>query len=183
MRLVERGKGIGGTIAGSVDGEPCRGAPTLPSGEKLLCTRVKFRPSRGPGGIRRIEAVVTRGGIPLAKETVASFRVQPEKLPSRPAAVRTRHVGGDLIVTFTRSRGAARYSVVASLEDGRALGFDLGPKCRGVRIPDVPDGDRALVKVAGVRYDIAPGAYRRLEAAEGNDSVGRHFRQPRFICS
>ena len=183
VRLVELGKGVSNTIARSVEGEPCRGAPTLPSGDELLCTRVKFRPSRGPGGMRRIEAVVTRGGIPLAKEKVASFRAPREKLPSRPAAVRTKHVGGDLLVAFTRSRRAARYSVTATLEDGRELGFDLGRKCRGVRIPDVPNGDAALVKVAGVRYDIAPGPYRRIEAKRGGESVGRHFRQPRFVCS
>lgn len=183
VRLVERGEGVARTIERSVQGEPCRGAPKLPSGERLLCARVKFQPSRGPGGIRRVEAVVTRGGIPLATEKVASFRAPPEVLPSRPAAIRTRHVGGDLLVQFTRSRGAARYNVTADLEDGRRLGFDLGRKCRGVLIPDVPEGDTARIKVAGVRYDISMGGYRRIETTKGRKSVGRKFRHPRLVCS
>jgi len=182
VRLVERGKGIGQTIVQSVDGEPCRGTPTVPGGGELLCERVKFRPSRGPGGIRRIEAVVTRKGVPMAQENIASFRAPPERLPSRPAAMRARHVGGDLFVSFTRSRGAARYSVTAAIEDGRQLGFDLGPKCRAVRIPDVSRSDKAIVKVAGVRYDISPGPYRRIDVGKSSESVGRDFREPRFSC-
>jgi PKD repeat protein len=182
VRLVERGRGVARTLVESVKGDPCRGAPPLPGGGKLLCSRVKFRPSRGPGGVRRVEAVVTRGGIPLATKTVASFRAPAERLPSRPAAVRTRHVGGDLLATFTRSRGAARYSVTASLEDGRKLGFDLGRKCRGVLIPDVPNGDRATIKVAGVRYDVTAGPSRRIETNRGRAQAGRDFRHPRLVC-
>jgi hypothetical protein len=182
VQLVERGKGVARTIARSVHGDVCRGAPKLPSGDRLRCARVRFRPSRGPGGMRRVDAVVTRGGIPLATEKVASFRVRPQKLPSRPAAVRTRHVGGDLLATFTRSRGAARYSVTAALEDGRRLGFDLGRKCRGILIPDVPNGDRAVIKVAGVRYDVTAGPSRRIETNRGRDQVGRNFRHPRLVC-
>ena len=52
--LVERGrKGVARTLVRTVRGKPCRGARTLPGGRKLLCARVKFRPSRGPGGVRR----------------------------------------------------------------------------------------------------------------------------------
>ena len=50
-------------------------------------------------------------------------------------------------------------------------------------IPDVPEGDKALIKVAGVRYDISMGGYRRIETTKGRKSVGRNFRHPRLVCS
>ena len=158
VSLVERSrKGIGRTLVRSVRGKPCRGARPLPGGRKLLCVRKKFRVARGPGGDRTIQAVVTRGGIPLARRNVAKFRAPRQPVPARPGALTVRRTGGGLVVVFPRSRGASRYSVTAVLADGRRLGFDLAGSCRAVRIPKVAGGVGAAVKVAGVRYDVKPG--------------------------
>lgn len=183
VRLVERGKGIGRTISGAVRGKPCRGATKVPGGGRLRCFRTAFEPSRGPGGARTVQAIVTRGGIPLLRKTVAKFRVAKETLPSRPGALRARRVDGDVVVAFPQSRGASRYSVTAVLDDGRRLGFDLPRKCRAVRIPDVPAGVKAIVKVAGLRYDLLAGKTRRIALLADRESAGRSGRLPRRVCS
>lgn len=183
VRLVERSrKGIGQTIERSVSGRPCRGARTLPGGRTLLCARVRFRPSRGPGGKRNVEAIVTRKRIPLARKNVASFRVPGENLPSQLGPLRARRKAGGLVIAFPRSQGASRYAATAVLSDGRRLGFDLGRGCRALRIPEVPAGVRALVKVAGVRYDSTPGRYRRIELRPDRKAAGPPKRLPKRIC-
>ncbi|WP_026910050.1 hypothetical protein [Patulibacter minatonensis] len=182
VRLTERGPKIGRTIIGSVKGRPCRGARPLPDGRRLRCVTTTFRPSRGPGGRRTVQAVVSRKGIALKRETVATFTAPRETLPPLPGALRARRVkSGALVVVFPKVQGAVRYSATAVLSDGRKLGFDLSSKCRAVRIPSVPKGIRATVKVAGVRYDLKPGRYRQVVMSKNSESAGP-FRKLPYPC-
>ncbi|MEA2318931.1 MAG: hypothetical protein QOD44_3120 [Solirubrobacteraceae bacterium] len=183
VSLVERGKGIARTLVEKVRGVPCKQRHTLSGGRKLLCAQVKFRPARGPGGKRWVQAVVTRGAIPFARTNVASFRAPRETLPSRPGALRATRIGGALVVAFPPASGASRYSVVAELSDGRRLGFDLGSKCRAVKISAVPDDVSANVKVAGVRYDLRTGKYRAVQLRAGRSSAGPAGLLPSKICT
>ena len=125
---------------------------------------------------------MTRGGIPLARKNVAKFRAPRQPLPSRPGALTARRKGGALVVVFPRSRDASRYSVTALLGDGRRLGFDLAGSCRAVTIPKVAKGVAAAVKVAGVRYDVKPGAYRSVRLSGGRNTAGPARRLPKKIC-
>jgi hypothetical protein len=128
VRLVERGKGINHTIAAHLRGRRCAGLPRMRPGtdEKILCANIRFRPSHGPGGKREVQAVVTRGAIPLLQKNIASFRAPRQTLPSRVGKLRARRRHGSLVVAFRGSHGASRYSVSAKLADGRELAFDLG---------------------------------------------------------
>jgi hypothetical protein len=183
VSLVERSrKGVARTLVKSVRGKPCRGARPLPGGRKLLCVRKKFRLARGPGGDRTIQAVVTRGGIPLVRRNVAKFRAPRQPVPTRPGALTARRTGGGLVVVFPASRGASRYNATAVLGDGRRLSFDLAGKCRAVRIAKVPAGVGAVIKVAGVRYDVKAGAYRSIKLAGGRNAAGPARRLPKKIC-
>lgn len=65
---------------------------------------------------------------------------------------------------------------------GGRLGFDLAGSCRAVRIPAVPIGDGATVKVAGVRYDLRTGAYRQVKLAGKSKTVGPRGALPRRVC-
>jgi hypothetical protein len=182
VSLVERGRGIGRTIVRLVRGTRCRGARALPDGRTLKCAKVTFTPSTGPGGVRQIQAVVTRGGLPLARKTVASFTAPRETRPSRPGALRARRVGRDVVVAFPKSRGASRYTATAVLADGRMLGFDLAASCRAVRIPSVAKADAVSFKVAGVRYDLQTGAYTRITLARNRTSAGPRGTLPKRVC-
>lgn len=182
MRLTERGPKIGRTIVGSVKGVPCRSTRRLPDGRRLLCVTKTFRASRGPGGRRTVQAVVTRKGVAVTRDTTGSFVAPRETLPAQPGRLRARRVrSGALVVVSPKVEGASRYSATAVLSDGRRLGFDLGPKCRAVRIPRVPKGVRATVKVAGVHYDTRPGRYRQVIMTKRGVTAGP-FRELPYPC-
>jgi hypothetical protein len=191
VRLVEHAKGLTRTIAGSVHGRRCPHTPRVRPGsdQQILCATVRFRPTRGPGGVRQVEAVVSRKGIPLLQKDITSFRAPAEKLPSRPGALRARRANGYLVVAFPRSTGASRYAVSASLSDGRELGFDLAAKCRAVRIAGVPADVAAVVRIGGVRYDLQTGAPRSIKVPANVTTVGpkgklpRRLWKPRLACS
>jgi PKD repeat protein len=175
LALVERTKGISRTLVKSVRGRRCSAGPAKRPGsdQRILCTKVRFRASRGPGGTRSIQAVVTRKGVPISQENFATFKAPRETLPGKVGTMRARRVkGGALEVTFGASSGASRYVVSAKLSDGRELAFDLGSKCRGVRIPAAPKGIAATVKVAGVRYDLASGKPRALKIKSTATTAG-----------
>ena len=172
VRLAERAKGIGRTIGGPLRGTRCRGAKPLPDGRVMLCARVRFQPSRGPGGTRRIQAMVARDGIPLTRKTLATFKAPREAAPSPIGKLRARRDGNGVVVAFPKSKGAARYTATAVLPDGRTLGFDLAGSCRAVRIPSVRRDEAVRVKVAGVRYDLKVGSYTNVTLAANRRSAG-----------
>ncbi len=173
VSLVERSrKGVARTLVKSVRGKPCRRARP-----PARWPQAPVRPEEVPRGARPgrrpdIQAIVTRGGIPLARKNVAKFRAPRQPVPSRPGALTARRTGGGLVVVFPASRGASRYNATAVLADGRRLSFDLAGKCRAVRIPKVPAGVGAVVKVAGVRYDVKAGRYRSVKLAGGTQHGG-----------
>ena len=174
VRLVERAKGINHTIAASLRGTRCPGLPELRPGtdEKILCAKIRFHPAPGPGGKRKVQAIVTRRGIPLLQKNIASFKAPRKTLPSRVKTLRAKRGRGFLTIAFSRSFGASRYSVSAKLSDGRELAFDLAGRCRALRIAKVPSKVAAKVKVAGVRYDLAVGRARTISIKAHARSAG-----------
>ena len=182
LSLAEQGKGIGGTIKGSVRGKRCKGVPALPDGRRMFCARVKFTPSRGPGGTRQIQALVSRDGMPLTSETVAKYRAPRERLPSRAGALRARRIGTSVVVAFPKISGASRLSASAVLSDGRMLAFDLATSCRAVQIPNVPVDEAVTFKIAGVRYDLLTGKYRSISLKSNRKSAGPRGKVPKKVC-
>jgi hypothetical protein len=98
---------------------------------------------------------------------------------------RCPEAAGNLAVAFSSSLGASRYSVSAKLSDGRELAFDLGGGCRALRIANVPAGVAAVVKIAGLRYDLAMGRPRTLSIKANARSIGRIGKKwpPGKVCS
>ncbi len=180
VQLVERATGIGRTLTKSLRGRRCPGGPKLRPGsdQRILCAKVRFRPSRGPGGKRTIEAVVTRNGIPVQQKDFVSFTAPRQTMPQRPAALRARRSGGSLVVNLPRVRGASRFAVGAVLTDGRKLSYDLARSCRAVRIANVPTAVGATVRVAGVRYDLEMGRVRSVTIRSKVASVGPRGKVP-----
>ena len=191
VRLIERGKGVEHTLVRSVHGRRCKGAPVNRPGsdEKVLCFTLRFRPAAGPAGRRRIQALVSKGGVPLVQKDIASFRAAALTLPSRPRYLLARRIGGNLQVAFTASSGASGYLVSASLSDGRKLAYDLKSSCQAVRIKGVPTGVSAKVKIAGMRFDLAMGKSQAVSIKAGATAVvpkGKlplTLKSPRKVCS
>jgi hypothetical protein len=126
--------------------------------------RMKFRPAAGPGGTRRIVALVEQDGLPRKRITVARFKAPRWARPGAPrgvkvavpglasaAAVKTRSA----TITWRPARGAQRYGVRVALEDGRKLFFLRDADDRVVRIPDA--GRVVAVRVVGLRADNVAG--------------------------
>jgi hypothetical protein len=180
VQLVELGKGITRVVASSVKGGSCAYGPRRrPGTEQLVrCAQVRFTPSPGPGGKRVIGAVVSRDGVPIARQDVGTFTAPKLVLPSRPGTLRVRRAKGGLSLTFPRVAGASTVNVSAVLSDGRSLAFEVKAKCAGIRIPAVPKGVSAKLTVIGVRYDLAVGKRRTLtirakKQAAGPKATGR----------
>ena len=183
VRLIEHGKGVNRTLVRSVRGHRCPGVrATRPgSDEKVLCFIHRFKPAPGPAGLRKIQALVSKGGVPIVQKDIASFRAPKLTLPTRPRLLLARRVGGTLRVAFTASSGAARYLVAATLSDGRKLALrpaaELpgGPDRRRLAVrrrdgQDRGDAVRRGARPVAVDLDQAGGEVRRPEGQASEDS-------------
>lgn len=129
--------------------------------------RLKFRPAAGPGGTRRIVALVEQDGLPRKRMTVARFKAPRWARPGAPRGVKVSvpALGArasaaaaksrGTTITWRPAKGAQRYGVRVALEDGRKLFFLREADDRVVRIPDA--GKVVAVRVVGLRADNVPG--------------------------
>jgi hypothetical protein len=157
LSLVERGDHVENMFARNVRGKACPGRGSHLSGGRRLCLTTTFTPARGAGGERKIEAVVQRGGIPLKIATVARYRAPAQRPPAKPRKMQLVRHGNTVVVSWSGSAGAASYAVSARTSDGRSLSYTPGPRCRAVRIGDVPGNVKVSAVVEGVRYDAVRG--------------------------
>jgi hypothetical protein len=124
--------------------------------------QVRFRPSLGPGGRRRVRALVEQHGLPQVSRTVARYRTRRVR-PSPPRRVRIRRNRVSATVSWRGPRGSA-YRVLARTTDGRRIRLAGDParrKRRSVRIT-------ALPRRTGVRV-----AVRRLVPEGGLSAAAR----------
>ncbi len=126
--------------------------------------RMEFRPAAGPGGARRIVALVEQDGLPRERITVARFTAPRWAKPGAPRAVKVAVPGlasasavkpRGATITWRPATGAKRYGVRVALEDGRRLFFLRDADDRVVRIPDA--GKVVAVRVVGLRADNVAG--------------------------
>lgn len=105
QRLVfyERGRGVGRQIRST----------TATHG------RIRFTPTDGPAGRRRIVAAVLENGLVRATIRVATFRAPGARRPARVRHVFVRRHGSQVIVTWSKTRGARRFRVHVRVSDGR----------------------------------------------------------------
>ena len=88
--------------------------------------------------MRTIVAQLTSlDGTPRASITVTRYTASAP-VPGRPSALRVRHVGTTLRITFRPASGATRQVVSVRLSDGRGLVFVLGGRATGVTVKAVP---------------------------------------------
>ena len=117
-----------------------------------------FRPAPGPGGRRRIVAIVEQGGVPWAKLTVAHYKAPGTRRPHRPSFVVAKRRGSRLAIRWARVGGARGYEVRVSLpRDGRRLLFFPRPKKHGLTVSGIERSDLAKVTVAAIGSDLRPG--------------------------
>jgi hypothetical protein len=97
--------------------------------------KVTFTPANGPGGRRKLVALMANDtGVITTKRTIATFVAPSPAKPARPK-VKVKRSGTSLRVTWKTVRGAKRYTVAVSLSDGRKLAYTT--KRAKVSVPGV----------------------------------------------
>jgi hypothetical protein len=132
VTLVELGRDVRRTLGRARDGRGVR----------------RFRPAFGPGGPRRIVAMVSQRGLPRTEITVARFRAEAPRPLGRPRTVRLRRRGARLTVRWAPVAGAAGYVAYVRTADGRAIRNDVD----AVRRPSLTV--RRLLGARGVRIEL-----------------------------
>ena len=135
VRIAEQGPGAYNQIV----------APTTATGT------VRFTPTNGKKGRRRLFAFVEQDGMPRARVLAGTYVAPGPPRPSAPRFLKLRRRGGNLVVTWGRSRGAASYALRATLKDGRRL--VIPTRRRKHTIANVPGIDRGKIAVYGVAKD------------------------------
>jgi hypothetical protein len=168
LSLVELGRRTQKTLVADVQGKTCPG-PNRPGGQKLLCTRVRFTPTAGPGGKRRIFAIVTNAdGLPLERRQIASFKAAPQHKPSRPTKLRMRRDSKGVLVSWNASRPVRYQQVIVKLGFGARFGI-TAKHCSAIRLRDIPPAESVSVTVSGVRGTdsfAGPSATQHLAAGK-----------------
>lgn len=116
---------------------------------------IRFDPMDGPGGTRKIIAMVSSYGKPRAQLTVASYVAPPPAKPATPKRLKARRSGTKLVVSWARAANARRYEVRATLSDGRRL--LVRQKGTRLTIPAFATKARATVTVTGLKADGTRG--------------------------
>jgi hypothetical protein len=135
VRIVENGAGAYNQLV----------APKTATGT------VRFTPTRGKAGKRKLFAMVEQYGMPRERVLAGTYVAPGPPRPSAPRFVKLRRRGGNLVVTWGRSRGAASYAVRAALEDGRRLVIPTNK--RKHVIAKVPGIDSGKISVFGIAKD------------------------------
>ncbi|MFL5824675.1 MAG: PKD domain-containing protein [Solirubrobacteraceae bacterium] len=138
---------------------------------------IHFSPAIGPAGARKIEALVTLGGLPSKRLVVASYVAPGPPKAARPPKLRLVRQGSSLQISWGVSRHAIGYEVVVRSTDGRRLlfhphkkrtrrlavsGFALAGatvEVRGIG----PDGNLGRPATAHLGSRGHPGRVRRLK--------------------
>lgn len=124
---------------------------------------LRFTPADGPGGKRRIVALVSSYGKPRAQLTIASYVAPAPPKPATVKRLKGRRRGTRLVVSWAKAKDAARYEVRATLSDGRRL-LSRG-KATKLTIPAFATKARATITVTGLKADGTRGRKATLKIA------------------
>jgi subtilisin-like proprotein convertase family protein len=136
---------------------------------------LRFRPSLGTGGKRKIIAIVEHNGLATQRIEVTRFHAPRSRLPRRPQGLQVKHTGSRLVVRWHASRGAVRYGVTVD-PSGAARRMILTHKHK-LTIHGVPGFLHGSVSVSGLRLDNRfgqPSRERFKSSRKHRDRHGRH---------
>lgn len=87
-----------------------------------------FRPARGRGGVRTVEAVVQHDGVDQRVVELGTFRAPPPQPPPPVGRVRAEKNGSRVVVTWRSPQRAERIEVQATGSAGSAVARQVGGK-------------------------------------------------------
>jgi hypothetical protein len=128
--------------------------------------KLRFTPTDGPGGTRKIIAMVESNGTPRATIPVARYVAPAPKRPAKAKGLKAARRGGRLAITWRPVAGASRYRARVRLSDGRSLLFAQSRTRRRVTVRGLTSKTTARISVEALRSDglAGPLATTRLAA-------------------
>ena len=117
--------------------------------------RVRFTPADGPGGRRKIVALVSSYGKPRARLTLATYVAPPPAKPSAIRRLKARRSGRRVSIAWANAANARRYELRITVSDGRRL-FARQTRTR-FTIGAMAAGTRATITVVGLKADGTRG--------------------------
>jgi hypothetical protein len=176
--LIFKARKIEGQVLRFV--EEGKGGVKAPIGmTKKAKGKLRFKPSPGPSGKRRVLAIVEQGGTPRAQLRVASYRAPNALLPGKVRGLKLKRKGGKLAIDWRKAPRAKRYAVAWKLRDGRR-GAVIVNKTKFV-LGKVPRVNGGAISVAGLRADNVAGkvARAKLKTKPKRKQRGNRDRRPR----
>jgi hypothetical protein len=147
VRFAEHGKNTGRTIVET----------------KKASGSVRFAVQDGSAGVRKVEAFVGAGVLPVAAPVVARYKAPGLTRPGRPGKLKAKRKGETITISWPRLRGARGYLVAVRGSDGRRELHLMTGRKHLVRILTVGHKTKLTVRVAGwVSSERAPGPARAL---------------------
>jgi hypothetical protein len=124
---------------------------------------IRFTPADGPGGPRKILALVSSYGKPRTQLTIATYVAPAPPKPATIKRLKARRSGTKLAVTWATAANAARYELRATVSDGRRIFV----RQKGTRftIPAVASKTRATITVVGLKADGTRGGKGTVKVA------------------
>ena len=174
------------TLAGRGRSRMLRYAITAPRGDRvrfaevghaasrLLATvnpgrgSIRFAPTAGPGGTRRIVAIVLDHGLPEHQQTVARFRSSAPRRLSAPTRLHARRLSTGLAVSWRPVAGAdVGYAIRLAISGGASRVVFVRRGQTSITFTAVPAGAGAAITVNGLAGDGLPGTAVRVVVAPG----------------
>ena len=137
---------------------------------------LRFTPADGPGGTRKIVALVSSYGRPRTQLSVARYVAPPPPRPATPKRLKARRAGTRLTVTWAKAANARRYEIRARLSDGRRL--LARQKATRLAIPAVAAATRATITVTGLKADGTRGRTATIKVAARKAKAKKAGPQP-----
>jgi hypothetical protein len=116
---------------------------------------LRFTPADGPGGTRKIIALVSSYGKPRKELTIASYVAPPPVKPATVKGLKARRSATKLVVSWATAANAKRYEIRTTLSDGRRL--LARQKTKRYTISSVASRTRATITVVGLKADGTRG--------------------------
>jgi hypothetical protein len=152
-------------VIGRAQGEPCPGVGDLEGDhERPLCGQLEFTPAEGPGGTRRVYALVQEAdGTPIDRILLDSYDAPADEPPGRARYLELRRTGGGVKVRWGDAPHVDSWNLRVRLSDGRSfVVVEHGERERD-SIPNVGRTTRVSATIVGLRDDQRQG--RALSAS------------------
>jgi uncharacterized delta-60 repeat protein len=111
---------------------------------------IRFTPAPGPGGRRKIVALIALANGPAPDVVAGSYIAPPPPRAGRPPRLRVSRRGTNATVSWGRAVNANSYLAVVSLSDGRHLAYPEPAGRRTITIANVAQNDSGRVEVTAI---------------------------------